>query len=265
MNRSARGWRIFVLLSLCGAQAMAADMPSDRYLSYSGTATAPHSAEMLYGEHDVLHYRDGRLADRVVLYTCRDGRPFARKTAAYGDPLAPDFSMEDFSTGMREGVRSRAGQREVFFRRVEVDREKSGPLPGIPGLVVDTGFDQFIRANWQQLVAGQEMEIHFLVPSRLEAMSFQVQRLRADTVDGIPTEVFRLKLTGVLGWVLPGIDVSYSAEAHVLMRYDGLSDLRDAAGDNFPASITFRSLDRRLGSEQESLSARHAVLAACVR
>ena len=242
---------------------MAASVMPDRYLSYSGTATAPHGTEILYTEHHVLHYREGRLADRVVLYTCRDGRPFARKTAVYGDPLAPDFLLEDDSTGMREGVRTQAGQRRVFFRRVRVEPDKSGPLPSVEGLVVDTGFDEFIRAHWQRLMTGQGVEMHFLVPSRLESMGFQVQRLRADTLDGIPTEVFRLKLAGVLGWVLPGIDVSYSADDPVLMRYEGLSDLRDARGNNFPVSITFHTPDRRLGTEQESLTARQAVLAAC--
>jgi hypothetical protein len=265
MNRQGRACRVFVLLSLFAAPNMAATVIADRFLSYSGTATAPHSTEILYSEHHVLHFRDGRLADRVVLYTCRDGRPFARKTAVYGNPLAPDFLLEDRSTGMREGVRSEGDQRAVFFRRVRVETEKWGPLPSVPGLVVDTGFDEFIRANWQQLMTGQGVEMHFLVPSRLESMSFQVQRLHADSLDGIPTEVFRLKLAGVLGWVLPGIDVSYSADDRVLMRYEGLSDLRDAAGNNFAASITFHSIHRRLATEAEGLAARQAALAACLR
>ena len=251
--------------ALFAAPAMAAGVIPDRYLSYSGTATAPHSTDILYGEHHVLHYRGGQLADRVVLYTCRDGRPFARKTAVYGDPLAPDFLLEDDSTGMREGVRTQADQRVVFFRRVRVETEKSGPLPSVPGLVVDTGFDEFIRAHWQQLMTGAGVGMHFLVPSRLESMSFQVQHVRADSLDGVPTEVFRLKLAGVLGWVLPGIDVSYSADDPVLVRYEGLSDLRDAAGNNYPASITFHSIDRRLATEQEGVGARQAVLAPCLR
>ena len=105
--------------------------------------------------------------------------------------------------------------------------------------------------------------MHFLVPSRLESLNFQVQHLRTDTLDGIAVEVFRLKLTGVLGWVFPGIDVTYSAGDHVLMRYEGLSDLRDAAGDNFRASILFHSIDRRLSTEQESLTARQVALVRC--
>ena len=263
MNRRGRACRVFVLLSSFAAPVMAAAVIPDRYLTYLGTATAPHSTEVLYGERHVLHYREGRLVDRVVLYTCPDGRPFARKTAVYGDPMAPDFLLEDHSTGMREGVRIEADRRVVFFRRVRVEAEKSGELPSVPGLVVDTGFDEFIRANWRQLMTGPGVDMHFLVPSRLESMTFTVQHVRTSSLDGMPTEVFRLKLAGVLGWVLPGIDVSYSADDPVLMRYQGLSDLRDAAGNNFQASITFHSIDRRLATEQESLTARQAVLVAC--
>jgi hypothetical protein len=80
MYRSVRACRSFILLALFTVHALAAPRPGDRYLSYSGIATARHSAEFLYGEHHVLLYRDGRLAERVVLYTCRDGSAFARKT-----------------------------------------------------------------------------------------------------------------------------------------------------------------------------------------
>jgi len=252
-----------VLLAWFAAPMMSAAVTPDRYVAYSGTATLPHSTEFLYGEQNVLHYRDGRLAERVTLYTCRSGRPFARKTVVYADPLAPDFLLEDTSTGLREGVRSEGGARVVFFRRVRVEPEKSSPVPMVPGLVVDAGFDEFIRTHWDGLAQAKGLDMRFLVPSRLESLNFQVQRVRADTIDGIAVEVFRLKFTGVLGLVLPGIDVSYSADDHVLMGYEGLSDLRDAAGNNFRISILFHSIDRRMATEEENSAARQAPLGLC--
>jgi hypothetical protein len=66
-------------------------------------ALARHSPQFLYGERHVLLYRGGGLAERVVLYTCRDSSAFARKSASYADSLAPDFLLEDVSNGMREG------------------------------------------------------------------------------------------------------------------------------------------------------------------
>jgi hypothetical protein len=249
-------------------QTVAAALPAsasadDQYLSYSGTATARHSAKFLYAEHHILKFSEGRLAERVVLYTCRDGSPFARKTVSYVDPFAPDFLLEIASTGMREGVRTVGKERSVFFRGDGRDPEKTSPLPPIRGLVADAGFDEFVRAHWHDLMSGRSEELHFLVPSRLEEIGFQVQHLRSETEDGISAEVFRLKLAGFWGWVLPGIDVSYSADDHVLMRYDGLSDLRDASGDNFQTQITFPPNERAPASAASMEEARQAKLAPC--
>jgi hypothetical protein len=245
------------------APAPAVDPAEDHYLSYSGTATDRHSAKFLYAEHHILRYREGRLAERVVLYTCANESPFARKTVSYVDPFAPDFLLEVASSGMREGVRTVGTERSVFFRDDGREPEKTGPLPPVRGLVADTGFDEFVRANWQPLMSGKPQELHFLVPSRLEDIDFKAQHLRSETLDGISAEVFRLKLAGFWGWVLPGIDVSYAAGDHTLMRYDGLSDLRDASGDNLQARITFPPGERRATDATSMAEARQAQLAPC--
>ena len=79
------------------------------------------------------------------------------------------------------------------------------------------------------------MPLQFLVPSRLETLSFEVQHVRSGNQEGMPTEVFRLKLQGILGWVAPRIDVSYSVAEHLLVRYEGLADLRDKNDENLRA------------------------------
>ena len=234
----------------------------DSFLSYSGTAT-DHGGAILYRENHVVHYREGRPAERVVLYTCRDGAAFARKTVVYSDVLAPDFQLDDSSNGMREGVGSQGSMREVFFREDAAAAEKSGPLPRAPGLVIDAGFDEFVRGNWAALVGGQTLTMRFLVPSRLQAMGFKVQHVRSDSADGAAAEVFRLKVAGVIGWVAPSIDVYYSAKDHVLTRYAGVSDLRNAAQENLTVDIGFRAADRHPGEAHVMESARKAPLAAC--
>jgi hypothetical protein len=225
-------------------------VPPNGFIAYAGTATARRSPKLLYREEDVLRYQGGRLAERVVLYACADGTPFARKTVLYVDPLSPDFDLDDVSNGMREGIRQAASGRRVYFQ-LGNGPEKSGPLPPVAGLVADAGFDEFVHEHWDELLADRTLSLRFLVPSRLEAIGFQVQRLRADRLDGVPVQVFRLKLSGFWGWILPGIDVSYGAAERVLMRYDGLSDLRDASNDNFQTVVTFHARDRRAADADE--------------
>jgi hypothetical protein len=266
MNK--RSWVIWGAL-LSGSMAATATVSAstvpdnvDRYLSYAGTATALHSGTFLYRENHVLAYRGGRLAESIVLYTCQDGAPFARKTTSYGNALVPDFLLEDVSNGMREGIRSSGDVREVFFSGGRAASEKSGALPQVSGLVADSGFDAFVLANWQPLMDGKTLNMRFLMPSRLADMGFQVQHVSSERGDS-PTEIFRLKLAGVLGWALPSIDVYYRANDPVLVRYVGLSDLRDASNNNLRAEITFPPNDRKPAGEQDMANARRARLRAC--
>jgi hypothetical protein len=233
-----------------------------QYLAYSGIAASQRTGQPLYGENHVLRFEDGRLAERVVLYTCPDGAPFARKVATYEDPLAPSFSFEDVTNGVREGVKA-GERRRVFFRGVDQKLEKSIPLQPLPGLVVDSGFDEFIRSNWHALMTAGPLSLQFLVPSRLETMNFQVQHVRSGSEETVPTEVFRLKVQGLIGWIAPSIDVSYSENDHILLRYEGMSDLRDKAGENLRADIRFRPRDRKPSDAVAAASAMSAPLVAC--
>jgi hypothetical protein len=251
-----------VLLLCAWASLPGIASASEQYLAYFGIAASQRSGQPLYNENHVLRYRDGRLTERVVLYSCVDGTPFARKVATYEDPLAPNFLFEDISNGVREGVQA-GERRRMFFRGVDQKVEKSMPLPVAPGLVVDSGFDEFIRANWHQLMTAGALPLQFLVPSRFEAMGFQVRHVRSGSEDGIPVEVFRLKVQGIVGWIAPSIDVSYSEAEHVLMRYEGMSDLRDASGENLRADITFRLRDRKSSDAGAVAAAMQVQLRAC--
>jgi len=260
MGEIFRGLLWVVLLAASTGAARAAD---DEYIEYTGAARARHRQDFLYGERHILVYHDGRLTERMVLYTCADGAPFARKRVSYVDPAAPDFFFDDASNGMREGVGSQGGERSVFFRANRIEPEKSAPVPHAPDLVVDAGFDAFIQAHWSALMNGTPLPLKFLVPSRLQVMSFEVQHLRGGYFDGKPTEVFRMKLSGVLGLVWPGIEVAYDAAEHILVHYEGLSDLRDASGDNLQASIVFHAGERKPTSAQAISAAEAAALAPC--
>jgi hypothetical protein len=236
---------------------------AEEYVEYSGAASARHKPDFLYGERHIMLFSDGRLAERTVLYTCANGTPFARKQVTYVQAAAPDFDFDDMSNGMQEGVRSEGAARSMFFRANRVDAEKTAPLPPTPGLVVDTGFDAFIQAHWSELMRDSAVPLRFLVPSRMQVMNFEVGHLRADRFEDKPTEVFRMKLSGILGLLFAGIDVAYDAAEHRLVQYEGLSDLRDAGGENLQANIVFHANERKSSSAEALADAKSAPLAPC--
>jgi hypothetical protein len=142
-----------ILLSTVVFPGIVQSAALDGYVSYSSVAHARHSSDVLYGERHVLLYREGRVAERVVLDTCRYGSAFRRKLVSYPNLLVPDFLLEDAANGMREGIRERSGDprtnapRTVFYRERGGEAEKSGPLPAAEGLVADAGFDEFVPTH----------------------------------------------------------------------------------------------------------------------
>jgi hypothetical protein len=260
-NRSSMRGVAGLLLGAMASTATPA-LAQDDFVRYAGTATARHTTRFLYGEEHYMRFHEGRLASRVLLYTCGDGTPFARKTVDYQELRAPDFAFEDASNGMREGVRSEGGIRTMWFRANRFEPERSALVPKSAGLVIDAGFDEFIRNEWPSLLTGEPKPFSFLVPSRMEQMQFVVQHLEP-LRDDANAERFRMKLVGVIGWLVPGIDVAYDVKDRKILSYEGLSNLRDRAGDNFQVHINFPESRRVASDARATEAARSAQLSAC--
>ena len=119
------------------------------------------------------------------------------------------------------------------------------------GELADAGFDEFIRRQWQPLVAGQPVALDFAVPSRLESIGFTAKRVGSARVGGEDAWIFRLRLGGLLGYVVPSIDVFYGQASRRLLRFQGLSNLRNDAGESpLNARIDFPTPPRGASAAQ---------------
>ena len=229
-----------------------------------GEAREPESDRLLYREQHLVRRRDGEPTERLVLYRCGDGTPFARKKVDYrGSSLAPEFAFEDARLGYGEGLRRRTGVESVWVREGAGVAERSAALGDDTRLVADAGFDEFIRDNWSSLVSGQSVPLRFAVPSRLQSLGFKVDRQGSVQLGGEPAETFRLRLGGLLGWIAPHIDVAYGRDSRRLLRFEGLSNLRDDDGESqLVARIEFPS-PARAASETQWQAFAAQTLSAC--
>lgn len=256
--RSTRSAALAVLAWVMLAAPVRAD---DRFVRYEGRAVDLEAGTPVYDERHFVRLRADKVVERVVLYLCPGTaeQAFARKRMEVGpDPLRPSFEMRDARLGYAEGLRENAGQLEVFYQRDRASAEERETLVLPPELVADAGFDEFVRKHWDELLRGDKVAFDFLVPSRLEYLSFKVRHLREEKEAGRDAQVFRLSLSGVLGWFLDGIDVWYATDDRSLLRFDGLSNVRNAEGDNYTARILFPADLKR---EEADGSAQAAALA----
>lgn len=216
--------------------AVACGPASAALLSVQGDARDPASERLLYRE-DHLIRRDGvQPLQRVVLYRCPDGTAFARKQVDYRESrTAPAFGLIDARDGYREGLRRTDGTVSVYSGK------RSAPLQdgtGATMLVADAGFDEFLRNQWDALLAQGTLPIRFAVPAHARDLKFNVRSLGEGRIDGAPVQTFQLKLGGLLALVSPRIDVAY-AEDRSLRRYTGLANIRSDAGKPLEVRIDF--------------------------
>jgi hypothetical protein len=214
---------------------------------YQGDAYAASDHRLLYRESHWLYTESG-VEHRLVVYTCPSGEAFVRKRIDTAPGAAtPDVDLFDARLGYREGVRTRAGRREVFAQADARSPERRAelPLPQPPHAVIDAGFDAFVRDNWNTLSGTGVSPVPFLVPSQLRYLDFSARMLRDSHGDEGDVRWFRLSLASWYGFALPHIDVAYDMQTHELREYSGLSNIRDGDGRNLNVAIRFPPSARR--------------------
>lgn len=237
------------LTALCGLIVLcfgAVTVSQAADLQFTGFAR-DRDGKPLYVEAHYVRNAGAIGETRIVMYRCTQGGPaFARKELTYGKLRAePEFTFTDARSGYVEGLRQTAQGPRVFQQENARSPRREAPVPANVTIVADAGFDEFVRQRWDELENGQTMRFPFLVPSRLDFLSFKVEKHGETTIEGATASVIRLNLSGVLGWFLPFIEVSYRKSDRMLMRYDGLSNIRDEAGRNHIAIIEFPLRERR--------------------
>lgn len=248
-----------VLLLLAAAPALALEG-----VAYEGEARALDGDALLYTEHHAVRRENGAPVERYVLYRCPSGDAFARKHVRYGEPpYAPQFEKQDVRFGYVEGFSRGRIAGEVFVRRTAEDPRQQDAIPLGESLVVDAGFDEFVRAQWEPLQQGQRVPLRFLVPSRLSTYGFRVRKVGEEQLFGDTVSTYQLALSGMLGWFADGIDVSYRNSDRRLMRFAGLSNIRKSPEENLLVRIEFPPEREAPLDEPTWQAAREAPLGDC--
>jgi len=214
---------------------------------FTGYARDIKSGALLYVESHFISAAGTAAERRVVLYRCANGSDaFARKELQYGTVREePTFTFVDARSGYTEGLRRGPGGFEVFQQASSSAALRTASVPDDVAIVSDAGFDEFVRRHWDELQSGKTVRFPFLVPSLLDFLTFKVKKQGETNIEDSASSVIRLNLSGVLGWFLPYIEVSYRQSDRVLMRYTGLTNIRDLEGENLVALISFPARERR--------------------
>lgn len=231
-----RCWVVLCLLLVPSVQVSAASYVGETI----GRAYDLESDELLYSETHCVS-DDG--IKRDVYYRDADSKLIASKLLDYRSGVTtPSFeqhnlySSESIEVGFEQGMVSM----EVIDTetREPLKSAQAEPSQKLP-LVIDAGFDFFVRRNWDSLVAGDSHEFQFPLADKESLAELRIQALGCS----YPTQTDQCFRLDVANWLLrilvKPIELGYDAEARRLTRFRGLSNIGDANGDGLVVDIRY--------------------------
>lgn len=229
------------LTPLARASTATPPAPGPAQRAFQGLAYDRKSGDFLYTEEHEQSWDGARLVSARVTYRAPDGRVMATKTLDFAAGAEkPTFRMDDTRDGYVEGVTVGPTTIELF-QRDKADAELERSSVTTPGeLVVDAGFNYYLRNHWQALARGETLEFDFAAPTRLDTFRFQARRTGSKMVGGRPAMVVAVELaTPLVRWLLDPITLAYDDETHELLEWEGISNIDDDRDKPFDARIVF--------------------------
>jgi hypothetical protein len=180
-----------------------------------GNAYDRVSGQYLYSEYHSCSSDD---LECLVDYRDPSGQLIASKKLNYAMGLTqPDMIMKNYRTGIDTSIASQ-------YRE---------------GLVVDAGFDNFVRGQWDVLATGDTVKFLFLVAGFDEPLKM---RANLDRSGSCSDEALCLEISldsWILGFLSDPIDLVYSRENRRLLRYQGLSNIRGETSESLIVDIHY--------------------------
>ncbi|HWZ22619.1 MAG TPA: hypothetical protein VNW06_08195 [Cytophagaceae bacterium] len=228
-----------ILMILCFSLAFTFAKLNDKeqYLVYKGIATDLKSDKFYYTEEHKEIIEQSVLKRTSIQYKDGEGIVIAGKKIDYSaDKIRPSFEQNDYRDGCVEGV-SFSNNKLILKckkNKSEVLKTKSMDIP--EDLVVDGGFNYYIKGNWGKLTEGKTLVFNFAVPSQLDYYAFRLYKESVEK-DAI---VFRMEPDNfIIRRLVSPIRVTYNTTSKRILKYEGLSNINDKVGKSYTVKIMY--------------------------
>lgn len=203
----------------------------------TGHAYEPGKQNLLYSEEHEEWLAGDEVVRSTVIYRDAGGNIIATKYLDFSrDPTSPDFQLRNSVNGHVEGARREGADCVVFFRKTGRDKYREDRIALPEHAIIDGGFDRFIEMNWRRLLDGHVFRRPFLVPSFHKFIDFKIYLEKSTDAD----VVFVMEPASFFLRVLSDpITVTYDRRSASLKLYEGVSNIRDQAGENLDVRVEF--------------------------
>jgi len=247
-NSRTAVWPVVLLLAATSAQHAHGGNDSGLIPWARGEVRSVEDDSLLYREHHRAASPDAQLPARVE-YRSAEGRLLAEKMLDYSvSETAPALEFIDHRRDVRITTRYPG---EGDSNRIEMIYHPPGDSApererfDTQNLIVDAGFDPYVRRHWEPLMEGERIVASFLVPSRNDTVRVAVSRVAAGDCETTITDLhcFRVQPAGILrflSWFTEPTYLGDRADPRRLMFYHGRASLPDEDSDPRQVRIHYR-------------------------
>lgn len=195
-------------------------------------------------------------AVREVSFRDGDDALIAFKTLHYGTgPTTPAFVQQNINTQDSVAIAIEQGEIVMTFAAAAaasgavesgqagsdrvVARQPDADLP----LVVDAGFDGFVKTHWESLLAGESQRFQFPLAARETLLELQISSANCG-YESQTDQCFTLEPGNwLLKMLAEPIELGYDRQLRRLTRFRGVSNISAADGGRLEVDIRYRYSD----------------------
>ena len=236
----ARCFVVVICIAVFSGISISAE-DTENWIRYRGNAYDLRTGVFLYSENHNEYWQNGRHAYSIVEYRDQSGQLIASKRINFStNRSAPTFRLEDRRDGYIEGA-TRNGSGLALFTRESEGKELRQTVVQVPDpVVVDGGFDYFVRDHFDDLLQGRSIPLNFVVSAKLDYFRFRLIPAGQTVIDGRRALRLRLAIDNLLLRALvSSMEIIYDIETGRLLRYAGVSNINNPEGHSYQARIDF--------------------------
>lgn len=207
-----------------------------------GTGYKPGTDEVLFYEYQrFLLDSEGFIVGRYIEYRLPDHSLKSVKELDYAldrSPWLPSFRYKDQEVGYEVGVDISNQQSRLYRYSERTSLEESYQALNI-NTIVDAGFDAYVQHVWPRLLKGEVVEFEFLAPLKLDRYAFELSFMAEEN------GICHLEMS--LDWwlvelLIDPVQLHYDCQTRRILRYQGLTNLRDKNHKQYKADIHYQWL-----------------------
>jgi hypothetical protein len=175
----------------------------------------------------------GDTAHVTETFTDPEGKEAVRMDGDFKDGKIYNYSIDEFQTGVKGTIVLKDNHAYFTYKEPGKDEKKSDEkVDGV--FVVGLSFKNFIKENWDKLLKGDDAEMRFGVPDRLETVGFKFFKNKEAKIDGKDVVIFEMKPTSfVISALVKPLFFFYDKNTGQLLEFVGRTIPKKKEGDSF--------------------------------